>query len=143
MNILSAYQLAARLHAGQKDKAGRPYIDHLAGVFIRTMRAQGDRSQQIAALLHEAIESGKASAEDLLAAGVPQASVVLVKILTRDPSQDYMQYLATVKAVPRAALVKVADLDDMMEPKRLAALDVEVAESLGRRYRCAFEFMHA
>ncbi|MFC7462283.1 HD domain-containing protein [Hydrogenophaga defluvii] len=143
MNILSAYQLAARLHAGQKDKAGRPYIDHLAGVFIRTMRAQGDRSQQIAALLHEAIENGKASAEDLLAAGVPQASVDLVKILTRDPSQDYMHYLAAVKAVPRAALVKVADLDDMMEPKRLAALDVEVAESLGRRYRCAFEFMHA
>lgn len=143
MNILSAYQLAARLHAGQKDKAGRPYIEHLAGVFMRTMRARGDRSQQIAALLHDALEDKKTTAEALLAAGVPAASVELVKIITRQPKQDYMEYLAVVKAEPRAALVKLADLSDNMDPKRLSALDAGLAERLSRKYQRAVEFMHS
>jgi len=47
MKILHAYQLAASLHAGQADKAGRPYIEHLSRVFLRVLEAGGDRDQQI------------------------------------------------------------------------------------------------
>ena len=41
MEALEAYQLAAQLHTGQVDKAGRPYIEHLTRVFLRVHRSQG------------------------------------------------------------------------------------------------------
>lgn len=41
LNILQGYQLAASLHSGQKDKSGRPYIEHLSRVFLRVVEAGG------------------------------------------------------------------------------------------------------
>lgn len=63
MDLIEVYQLACRLHTGQVDKSGRPYIEHLSRVFLRVQAAGGDLTQQIASLLHDAIEDGKASAE--------------------------------------------------------------------------------
>ena len=34
MDILRAYKIACQLHAGQTDKAGRPYIEHLTRVML-------------------------------------------------------------------------------------------------------------
>ena len=53
MDILRAYKIACQLHAGQTDKAGRPYIEHLTRVLLRVQMDGGDRFQQIAALLHD------------------------------------------------------------------------------------------
>lgn len=143
MEILEAYQLASRLHTGQLDKAGRPYIEHLSRVFLRVMHAGGDRDQQIAALLHDAIEDDRASESELLVAGVPPGAVLIVLILTRQVGQNYMLYLAGVKADPRAVLVKMADLDDNMDPDRLCELEKSVAERLSKKYQRAVEFMLA
>ena len=41
MEALEAYQLAAQLHTGQVDKAGRPYIEHLTRVFLRVQASGG------------------------------------------------------------------------------------------------------
>lgn len=35
MEALEAYQLAAQLHTGQVDKAGRPYIEHLTRLVLQ------------------------------------------------------------------------------------------------------------
>ncbi len=83
MQSFEAYRLASRLHAGQVDKAGRPYIEHLARVFVRVQALGGDSIQQIAALLHDAIEDGRATAEQLKWAGVPTAAVDLVVVLSK------------------------------------------------------------
>ena len=42
MKLLDAYKLAATLHAGQVDKGGRPYIEHLSRVFIRVLEQGGE-----------------------------------------------------------------------------------------------------
>ena len=134
MNLLSAFQLAAVLHAGQVDKAGRPYIEHLTRVFLRVIAAGGDRHQQIAALLHDAIEDGKATQDDLRLAGVPEASIELILLLTRAAQQTYENYIRGIKQHPRAALIKREDLADNSDPARLALLPPEVASRLVTRY---------
>lgn len=137
MNILDAYKLAATLHAGQLDKAGRPYIEHLSRVFLRVCDLGGDRDQQIASLLHDSVEDGKATAESLLEAGVPPAAVSLVLTLTKEGHQSYADYVRGVKANVRAALVKRCDLDDNADPQRLALLEGDVADRLRIKYEQA------
>ena len=142
MNLLNAYRLASRLHKGQTDKAGQPYIEHLTRVFLRVQYEGGGANQQIAALLHDCIEDGHTTAEDLVcAAGVPQNAVDLVVTLTRRDGQDYMEYLAGVKAEPRAALVKMADLEDNADPARLAMLPEKDAQRLRKKYNQAMRFI--
>ena len=143
MKALEAYQLAAQLHTGQVDKAGRPYIEHLTRVFLRVQAAGGDLHQQIAAFLHDAIEDGQATADDLVrVAGVPKEAVDLVVALSRRDDRQYHDYLATVKASPQAALVKMADLEDNRDPARLDLLPQEVGQRLRRKYAQAVQFMN-
>lgn len=141
MQVLEAYKLAARLHTGQVDKAGRPYIEHLTRVFLRVQAAGGDVDQQIAALLHDAVEDGKATSQELIDVGAPQAAVALIEALTRSKGVSYMDYLAGVKAVPKAVLVKMSDLDDNRDPCRLAALSEVDAQWLRMKYTQATQFM--
>lgn len=137
MKILDAYKLAAKLHAGQVDKAGRRYIEHLSRVFLRVYELGGDRDQQIAALLHDSVEDGKATADGLLEAGVPHAAVGLVLVLTKDERQSYADYVRGVKAHEKAVLVKRCDLEDNSDPDRLAELSDDVANRLRLKYEQA------
>lgn len=143
MEVLEAYQLATRLHDGQVDKAGRPYIEHLTRVFLRVQCAGGDTIQQIAALLHDSIEDCHATADDLVRiAGVPDEAVKLVLVLTKQTGQTYADYLASVKAVPRAAMVKLADLEDNADRTRLDLLPEAVGQRLRKKYAQAVRFMN-
>lgn len=141
MELLDAYQLACRLHIGQVDKAGRPYIEHLTRVMLRVQAAGGGVTQQIASLLHNSIEDGKVTVEQLRAMGVPNDAVELVVVLSKRHDQKYEDYLATVKCNPQALLVKLADLDDNGDPARLAALPEAVAQRLSTKYQGAKRFL--
>ena len=116
MELLDVYQLACRLHTGQVDKTGRPYIEHLTRVLLRVHAAGGDLFQQMAALLHDVIEDRKASAEQLLWLGVP-AEVV--------------------------EMVKLGDLDDKSDSARLAMLPEALARRLKKKYDSAKLFLAA
>ena len=137
MELLDVYQLACRLHTGQVDKAGRPYIEHLTRVLLRVHAAGGDLFQQMAALLHEVIEDRKASAEQLLGLGVHAEVVEMVKVLSKDENQGYEEYLAVVKRHPRVILVKLGDLDDNSDSARLAVLPEALAQRLKKKYDSA------
>jgi len=141
MKILDAFKLASRLHFGQVDKAGRPYIEHLCRVFLRVADRGGDRDQQIAALLHDSIEDKRATARKLLDEGVPVGAVRLIETLSRGEGVPYFEYVAAVSQDPRASLVKEADLDDNSDPERLEALPAEVAGGLAKRYAKARQIL--
>ena len=143
MELLDVYQLACRLHTGQVDKAGRPYIEHLTRVLLRVQAAGGDLFQQMAALLHDVIEDRKASAEQLLWLGVPAEVVEMVKVLSKDVNQGYEEYLTVVKCHPRVLPVKQGDLDDKSDPVRLAALPEALAKRLKKKYDGAKLFLAA
>ena len=141
MDILRAYKIACQLHAGQSDKAGRPYIEHLTRVLLRVQMDGGDRFQQIAALLHDAIEDEKTTADELLALGVPAEAVVLVKALTKRKDQTYEDYLRGLSGLYRVVAVKMADLDDNSDPERLELLPELLRMRLEAKYAQAWDIL--
>ena len=139
MDILRAYKIACQLHAGQTDKAGRPYIEHLTRVLLRVQMDGGDRFQQIAALLHDSIEDEKTTADELLALGVPSEAVVLVQALTKRDEQSYEDYLRGLVGRYRVLTVKMADLDDNSDPERLELLPDLLRMRLEAKYAQAWD----
>ena len=142
MDILRAYKIACQLHAGQTDKAGRPYIEHLTRVLLRVQMDGGDRFQQIAALLHDSIEDEKTTADELLALGVPSEAVVLVQALTKREEQSYEDYLRGLIGRYRVVTVKMADLDDNSDPERLELLPERQRMRLQAKYVQAWDILH-
>ena len=141
MDILRAYKIACQLHAGQTDKAGRPYIEHLTRVLLRVQMDGGDRFQQIAALLHDSIEDEKTTADELLALGVPSEAVVLVQALTKREEQSYEDYLRGLIGRYRVVTVKMADLDDNSDPERLELLPERQRMRLQAKYAHAWDIL--
>ena len=142
MDILRAYKIACQLHAGQTDKAGRPYIEHLTRVLLRVQMDGGDRFQQIAALLHDSIEDEKTTADELLALGVPSEAVVLVQALTKREEQSYEDYLRGLIGRYRVGTVKMAALDDNSDPERLELLPERQRMRLQAKYAQAWDILH-
>ena len=141
MTIFEAYQLAVRLHGQHVDKAGRPYIEHLTRVFLRVQERGGDDFQQIAALLHDAVEDGKVTAQQLAWLGVPAEARELILVLTKSTNQSYGDYLNQVKSSPKALMVKLADIEDNSDLVRLAALPTSVSSRLRRKYTEAIQHL--
>lgn len=141
MDILRAYKIACQLHAGQTDKAGRPYIEHLTRVMLTVQMDGGDRFQQIAALLHDSIEDEKTTADELLALGVPSEAVVLVQALTKREDQSYEDYLRGLIGRYRVVTVKMADLDDNSDPERLELLPERQRMRLQAKYAQAWDIL--
>lgn len=126
--------LAREAHAGQTDKAGRPYAEHLAAV-ARGVRERGGSEEQIAAAwLHDAVEDDRLTAGWLAAAALPPETKDMVLALTKRPGEDLAAYTARILAVPGARLVKEADLAHNADPGRLAVLDEATRVRLTDKY---------
>lgn len=126
--------LARRVHAGQVDKAGRPYVEHLAAV-ADGVRARGGSDEQVAAAwLHDAVEDGALSAEWLRGAALARGTKDIVLAVTKLAGETPEEYAARILATPGARLVKEADLAHNADPGRLAVLDAATRERLTRKY---------
>jgi (p)ppGpp synthase/HD superfamily hydrolase len=114
-SIEDAVALAALAHRGQRDKAGQPYVFHV----LRVMLRQEGNLAQIAGVLHDVVEDTPTSLDDLRTRGFPTAAINAVELLTRQSGQDYDSYLAGVLANSVARGVKLADLEDNLDLRRL------------------------
>ncbi|MEU7566817.1 HD domain-containing protein [Streptomyces fradiae] len=134
LSLAQVEAVARRAHAGQTDKAGRPYAEHLQAV-AEGVRARGGSDEQIAAAwLHDAIEDGALPESWLAEAELPRQVKEIVLALTKRPGEDLQRYADRVLAVPGARLVKEADLAHNADPDRLAVLDEPVRERLTAKY---------
>lgn len=139
----AADRLAERLHEGQVDKAGEPYIEHPRGVARLTALFGGTLHQQLAALLHDVVEDTDCTLDDLRALGTPEPVVDMIDALTRRPDEPHDDYLARVLANPDAVLVKRADLASNSDPVRLAKLPADLRDRLERKYAHALDVLNA
>ena len=108
---------------------------------LRVQEAGGDVHQQIAALLHDAIEDGKATGKHLQWLGVPAEALETMLILSRSKGQPYEDYLDEVKGDSRALMVKACVLQDNTDPARLAALQETVEQQLRDKYSKAAQLL--
>lgn len=116
--IENALQIALTTHAGQQDKAGRPYILHP----LRVMAAMQTDAERAAALLHDVIEDGDWDPVRLIDAGIPEQVADAVDTLSRRKGEDYEAFIDRVLENPLAARVKRADLEDNLQVLRLPSL---------------------
>ncbi|MFJ4684909.1 HD domain-containing protein [Streptomyces sp. NPDC088789] len=126
--------LALAAHAGQTDKAGRPYAEHLRAV-ARGVRGRGGDADQIAAAwLHDAVEDDALSEDRLRRAALSRRTKDIVLALTKRPGEPPESYAARILATPGALLVKESDLAHNADPARLAALDAPTRARLTEKY---------
>lgn len=108
--------LAARAHEGQVDKAGQPYLLHP----LRMMLSLTDPAARIVAVLHDVVEDCGVTLDDLRAAGFDEAVVQAVEAVTARDGESYEQFVERAGRDPIARQVKLADLRDNSDPRRIA-----------------------
>ncbi|NYE40875.1 HD domain-containing protein [Streptomyces fulvorobeus] len=134
LTLAEVEAIAREAHAGQTDKAGRPYAEHLAAV-ADGVRARGGSEEQIAAAwLHDAVEDGALSRRWLDGAALPQPVKDMVLAVTKQDGEDLPAYTARILATPGALLVKESDLAHNADPARLAVLEAATRTRLTAKY---------
>ncbi|MEV4433094.1 HD domain-containing protein [Streptomyces sp. NPDC049585] len=133
MTTLSAVdRLAERAHAGQVDKAGAPYVEHVRAVAAGL--APFGPELQMAGLLHDVLEDTEWTADALRAAGVPDRVVAVVEAVTDEPGVSYEEKIRRIAHDPDAVLVKIADNAHNSRPDRAAHLPPDRRERLAAKY---------
>ncbi|MFF9348359.1 HD domain-containing protein [Streptomyces sp. NPDC014734] len=126
--------IARAAHADQRDKAGRPYTEHLAAVADGVRAGGGSDDQIAAAWLHDAVEDGVLPEEWLVGAALPQQVKDMVLAVTRREGEDLSAYTRRILATPGALLVKESDLAHNADPARLAVLEPATRTRLTEKY---------
>ncbi|MGA5195768.1 HD domain-containing protein [Streptomyces exfoliatus] len=133
--------LAARAHAGQTDKIGVPYVEHVRAVAAGL--APLGPHLAMAGLLHDVIEDTDWTAERLRAAGIPDRVVEIVAAVTNRPGTSYEEKIRQITRDRDATLVKIADNAHNSRADRAAALPPDRRERLAAKYRAARELLWA
>ncbi|MFI1416393.1 HD domain-containing protein [Streptomyces sp. NPDC020731] len=126
--------VARAAHTGQRDKAGRPYAEHLRAVAEGVRARGGDEEQIAAAWLHDAVEDGRLSEQWLAEAALTRRTKRIVLAVTKRSGEPPEAYAARILATPGALLVKEADLAHNADPARLAVLDGPTRTRLTEKY---------
>jgi (p)ppGpp synthase/HD superfamily hydrolase len=143
--IEQALEMAVHAHADQTDKAGRPYILHVLRVAMRVIAREPSVANDelfAIALLHDVVEDSTITVEDI-ASEFGDTIAAAVDALTRRENESYLQsYLPRLATNAAARLVKIADLQDNLDPMRPQTLPMENAERIVR-YTTALSILKA
>lgn len=126
-----AAEIAIRAHQGQTDKSGKPYIGHVMRVSAHCHTPES----KVIALLHDVVEDTSITPDQLIAEGIPASIVDGVVTLTRKHGEDYEQYISRVAPHPLCREVKIADLEDNMDIRRLAVIGESDVARLKKYHR--------
>lgn len=129
----NAIALAVQAHKGQRDKNDKPYILHP----LRIMCRMQTESEMIVAILHDIVEDTTYTLDDLRRMGYEAKILDAVDCLTRREGESYEDYLERVKPNPLAVRVKLGDLEDNMDIRRIQELSQDDLARL-QKYRRAY-----
>mgnify|MGYP003552358323 FL=1 len=130
-----AIQIATEAHKGQFDKAGREYIGHP----IRVMEMGKTEDEKIVGVLHDVIEDTDWTFERLEAEGFSQEVINAIRCVTKtSANENYDEFIDRVKKNPLAASVKINDLTDNMDIRRLPYLSDKDVKRL-KKYLKAYK----
>ena len=114
-----AIEIATSAHRGQLDKAGNDYIGHP----LRVMAMGQTTEEKIVGVLHDVVEDTVWTFEQLEAEGFSADIIEALRCLTKQSaSEPYDKFIARIKHNPLAVAVKLNDLTDNMDIRRLPYL---------------------
>lgn len=133
-----AIDIAKEAHKGQADKAGNEYIDHP----LRVMIAVHSVSEKIVGVLHDVIEDTDWTFERLEAEGFTAEIIEALKCVTKlSEDEPYDAFIERVKTNPLAVAVKIKDLADNMDIRRLNELTEKDFKRLQKYHRAYKELV--
>lgn len=106
--------IAYNAHINQTDKAGVPYIFHP----IHLAEQMDTETECIVALLHDVVEDTDVTFEQL-EKEFSSDIIKILKLLTHNKDDDYMEYIKILKENPIAKKVKIADITHNADETRL------------------------
>lgn len=130
-----AIEIATEAHRGQFDKAGNDYIEHP----LRVMAAGETLEEKIVGVLHDVVEDGDWTFDELLQEGFTSEVVEALRCVTKlSENEPYDKFIARVKTNPLAVRVKLNDLTDNMDIRRLPYLSDKDVKRL-KKYLKAYK----
>ena len=127
---------AYHAHLGQFDKGGMPYIFHP----YHLAETMPDEITAAVALLHDVVEDTGITFEKLCQEGFPEEVLIPLKLLTRQPNEDYFEYIDRIKDNTAARHVKIADLRHNSDMSRLDSSDEKAVRRL-EKYKKALKIL--
>ena len=85
----SAIRLAAKVHKGQVDRFGKPYILHV----MRVMMRGHDFDEQVLGALHDVLERSPLTMDDLAKKGFSPRVLKGLEHITRRQEETYEEYI--------------------------------------------------
>ena len=117
MSMLNkAIEIAAKAHAGQTDKGGKPYILHPLTVMMNFCNTE---TEQICAVLHDVIEDTDITLDDLRKEGFSEEIITALDCLTKRKDENYNDYISRILTNPTACIVKQGDLANNIDLTRI------------------------
>lgn len=133
-----AMKIAYDAHRDQTDLSGVPYVFHP----YHLAEQMDDEKSTIIALLHDVVEDSRYDFDDLAIFGFGSDIINTLKLLTRDKSVSYEDYIKGLVDDPYAVKVKTADLIHNSDNTRCGH-DTPKTEKLKQRYKSALEYLQS
>ena len=115
----TAIRLAAKVHKGQVDRSGKPYVLHV----MRVMERGQDFDEQVLGALHDVLERSDLTIADIEKKGFSPRVLKALDRITRRAEETYEQYIDRVVEDSLAIRVKLNDLADKMDLRHVEQLD--------------------
>ena len=124
-----AIKIATKAHRGQKDKYDAPYLAHV----MRVMEYGKTLDEKIVGVLHDVVEDNpEYPLEYLREQGFPEHILFAISCLTKiSEEEDYQEFIKRTEESPLAIAVKINDLRDNMDLRRM---NRELAEKDLKRF---------
>ena len=130
-----AIEIATEAHKGQFDKSGKDYIEHP----LRVMEMGRSEQEKIVGVLHDVVEDTDWTFEMLAAEGFSEEIIAALRLVTKtSENENYDDFIERVKKNPLAVAVKINDLTDNMDIRRLPYLSDKDVKRL-KKYLKAYK----
>lgn len=135
--LKKAIEIAVEAHKGVTDKYGSPYINHVT----RVMNLGNTEEEKIVGLLHDVVEDTHWTFEKLEAEGFSTEVIAALKCVTKiSEEEDYEEFTFRVSKNPLAVKVKINDLTDNMDIRRIPSLTEKDLKRL-MKYHKAYRYL--
>lgn len=114
-SLEKAINIATKAHAGQIDKAGKPYILHPLRVMFRVQT----EVEMIVAVMHDVIEDSNFELGDLEKLGFSNEVMEAINCLTKRRGECYENFILRILENDLAARIKIEDIKDNLDLTRL------------------------
>jgi len=127
-----AIRIAVKAHKDQTDKYGNPYILHP----LRVMSMGRTDEERIVGVLHDVVEDSDWTFDKLRKEGFSERIIKALDCVTKtSENEDYDKFVERTRSNPLAVRVKLNDLTDNMDIRRMKEVKEKDVKRLNKYLR--------